>query len=38
VDAYRGNWEEGLFFCGSNVGKIEKMENVEEIFRDLFGD
>lgn len=37
VDAYRGNWEEGLFFCGSNVSRIHKMETVDEIFGDLFG-
>ena len=37
VDAYRGNWEEGLFFCGSNVARIEKMETVPEIFDELFG-
>ena len=37
VDAYRGNWEEGLFFCGSNVGRIEKMETVPEIFEEMFG-
>lgn len=36
VDAYRGNWEEGLFFCGSNVDRIDHMETVQEIFSDLF--
>lgn len=38
VDAFRGNWEEGLFFCGSNVAKITRMETVYEIFDDLFGE
>jgi nitronate monooxygenase len=37
VDAFLGNWEEGLFFCGSNVARITRMETVDEIFRDLFG-
>jgi nitronate monooxygenase len=37
VDAFRGNWEEGLFFCGSNVAKITRIETVEEIFHELFG-
>lgn len=37
VDAFRGNWEEGLFFCGSNVAKITRVETVEEIFAELFG-
>jgi nitronate monooxygenase len=36
IDAYRGNWEEGLFFCGSNVTKVEKMEHVEDIMKELF--
>ncbi len=36
VDAFRGNWEEGLFFCGSNVTRIEKMEPVEDIIREFF--
>jgi nitronate monooxygenase len=36
VDAFRGNYEEGLFFCGSNVSKISRMEKVDEIFRELF--
>ena len=37
VDAFRGNWEEGLFFCGSNVAKITRIETVKEIFAELFG-
>ncbi len=38
VDAFRGNWEEGLFFCGSNVTRITRMETVDEIFEELFGE
>ncbi|WP_034327061.1 NAD(P)H-dependent flavin oxidoreductase [Aminobacterium mobile] len=37
MDAYFGNWEEGLFFCGSNVTKITKMEHVADIIEELFG-
>ncbi|GAB6280600.1 MAG: nitronate monooxygenase family protein [Thermovirga sp.] len=37
VDAYRGDWEEGLFFCGSNVSRIDGMETVDGIFEELFG-
>jgi len=37
VDAFWGRWEEGLFFCGTNVSKLTKQESVEEIFQDLFG-
>ncbi len=36
IDAFRGNWEDGLFFCGSNVTKVEKMEHVEDIMKELF--
>ncbi len=37
VEALQGNWEEGLFFCGSNVWRVEKIQTVREIFADLFG-
>lgn len=37
VDAYRGNWETGLFFCGDNVVRCSKIERVEDIFREIFG-
>lgn len=36
IDAFRGNWEEGLFFCGSNVTRVDRMVHVEEIMRELF--
>ena len=35
VDAYKGDWETGLFFAGSNVTKCTKLETVPEIFKDL---
>ncbi len=38
VDAYRGEWETGLFFCGDNVTKCDRIETVEGIFRDLLGE
>jgi len=37
VDAFRGDYEEGLFFCGTNVSRVTRMEKVEEIFKDIFG-
>lgn len=37
VDAYMGDWETGLFFCGSNVSRCSKIERVEDIFNDLTG-
>ena len=36
IDSFRGNWEEGLFFCGSNVVKVKEMQHVEEIMKDFF--
>lgn len=36
VDAFNGEWEKGLFFCGSNVTKVNKVETVKEIISELF--
>jgi nitronate monooxygenase len=36
VDAFNGNWERGLFFCGSNVTKVDRLSTVQEIIEDLF--
>ncbi|MCL1941548.1 MAG: nitronate monooxygenase family protein [Synergistaceae bacterium] len=36
VDGCLGNWESGLFFCGSNAAKAEKIEKVEEVMHDFF--
>ncbi|MBQ3397755.1 MAG: nitronate monooxygenase, partial [Synergistaceae bacterium] len=36
VDAQVGNWETGLFFCGSNVVKVNKVERVADIISELF--
>lgn len=36
IDAYRGNWEEGLFFCGSNVTRVKRLEHVDDIIKELF--
>lgn len=35
IAAARGDWQHGLFFCGSNVGRIKRMETVAEIVADL---
>lgn len=35
VEAVRGNWQEGLFFCGSNVGRVNKMLHVDELLHQL---
>jgi nitronate monooxygenase len=38
VDAFNGNWDRGLFFCGSNVVKVDKIETVGEIIDELFAE
>lgn len=35
IAAARGDWENGLFFCGSNVGRINRMQTAAEIVADL---
>ncbi len=37
LDAYQGDWEHGLFFCGDNVSRCTRIEKVDEIFAELFG-
>jgi nitronate monooxygenase len=37
VDAYMGDWETGLFFCGNNVYKCKDIERVPDIFEELMG-
>ena len=36
VEAFNGNWEKGLFFCGSNVYRADKIEKVADIIAELF--
>ena len=36
VEAFKGDWEKGLFFCGSNVTKVDKIDTVENIIREFF--
>lgn len=35
VDAVKGDVDNGLIFCGSNVGRINKMTTVEELMKEL---
>lgn len=35
IAAYRGDWENGLFFCGSNVGRVKSIQKVKEIMDEL---
>lgn len=35
VNAVRGNMEKALVFCGSNVGKVNKLVSVQELMQEL---
>lgn len=37
INAVNGNYEEGLFFCGSNVGRVDRMMHVSELIDELVG-
>jgi nitronate monooxygenase len=37
ISAYRGDWENGLFFCGTNVWKVKAIQKVKDIFDELIG-
>ena len=30
IDARNGDWENGLFFCGANAGKVDRLSTVRE--------
>ena len=35
IEAVKGNVEEGLFFCGANVGRLDRMYTVQELMDEL---
>ena len=35
IEAVKGNVEEGLFFCGDNVGRLDRMRSVRELMDEL---
>lgn len=35
IEAVKGNVEEGLFFCGANVGRLDRMRSVRELMDEL---
>lgn len=37
IRAVRGDVENGLIFCGANVGKIEKISTVHAVIENIFG-
>lgn len=38
IEAVRGNYEEGLFFCGSNVGRVNEMTDVNHLMDTLYSE
>lgn len=37
IEAVKGNWEEGLFFCGSNAYRMDRIITVKELIDELMG-
>ena len=35
IEAVKGNTEEGLFFCGANVGRLDRMYTVRQLLEEL---
>ena len=35
VNAVKGNLDQGLIFCGANVGRVTKIERVADVVEDL---
>ena len=35
IEGYYGNYEEGLFFCGGNVGNVNEMTTVSALMKEL---
>lgn len=38
IEAVKGNWENGLFFCGANVGRIHKITTVKELINEIMSE
>lgn len=38
IEAFYGNYSQGLFFCGANVGRTDSMTTVKDIIEELFPD
>lgn len=35
ISAYKGDWENGLFFCGTNVSKVKSVVKVKDLVAEL---
>ncbi len=35
ISAYKGDWENGLFFCGTNVAKVKSIVKVKDLMKEL---
>ncbi len=38
MEAAKGNWEEGLFFCGSNVGRVIEMRHACDLVQEIMAE
>ena len=38
IRAAQGDWENGLFFCGSNAWRLERMEPVQQVIQQIMGE
>ena len=38
IEAVKGNFEDGLFFCGANVGRINRMYTVKELMDEIMAE
>lgn len=38
IDAVNGIWESGLFFCGSNVSRVKKLQSVEDLMNEIMSE
>lgn len=38
IEAVRGNVEDGLFFCGANVGRVNRMRSVKELIGEILAE
>ena len=38
IEAVQGNWENGLFFCGENAGRVDKIVPVKQLMDELLAD
>ena len=38
IQGVKGNWQEGLFFCGANVGRTDRLTTVAELIEEIMAE